>query len=84
MVLSSKTLIGRTLDELNFDIEYYHRGLINKIALYPNSPIKIIPETADSLPRDIEFTFKYLDNNMFSLDAESNDLFELNTTGFIW
>jgi capsular exopolysaccharide synthesis family protein len=80
MVLSSKTLIGRTLDELPFYIEYYYRRLNNKVTLYPKSPIKIIPETADSLPRDIEFTFKYLGNNMFNLDAESNDFFDLNTT----
>ena len=79
-VLSSKTLIGRTLDELPFYIEYYYYKLNNKITLYPYSPIKVIPEIPDSLPRDIEFTFKYLNNNMFSLNAEPNDLFKLNTT----
>ena len=79
MVLSSWTLIGRTLDEFPFDIEYFHRGLFNKIALYPNNPIKIVPETADSLPHEIEFTFKYLGNTMFSLDAKSKDSFELHT-----
>ena len=78
MMLSSRTLIGRTLDELPFDIEYYHQGLINKIALYPNHPIKIVPVDGDSLPGDIEFTYKYLLNKKFSLDAESNDLFELH------
>jgi capsular exopolysaccharide synthesis family protein len=79
-VLSSKTLIGRTLDELPFYIEYFYHRLHNKVPLYPNSPIKVIPEMTDSLPRDIEFTFKNLGNNMFRLNAESNDLFELNTT----
>jgi capsular exopolysaccharide synthesis family protein len=79
MVLSSKTLIERTLDELPFDIEYYHSGLFNKIALYPYHPIKIVPETADSLPCDVEFKFKYLGNNMFNLDAESKDTFSLHT-----
>lgn len=78
MVLTSKTVIGRALDELHFDIEYYHRSLFNKIALYPNHIIKIVPEIADSLPRDIEFTFKYLDNNKFSIDAKSNDSFVLH------
>ena len=58
MVLTSRTLIGRALDELPFDIEFYHRRLFNKIALYPNQPLKIVPEKVDSLPRDIEFTFK--------------------------
>ena len=43
MVLSSRTLIGETLDELPFDIEHYHRRLFSKIALYPTHPIKINP-----------------------------------------
>jgi tyrosine-protein kinase Etk/Wzc len=79
MVLTSKTLIGRALDELHFDIEYYNRKLFNKIVLYPNCPFKVVPEKADSLPRDIEFTFKYLDNNKFSIDAKSKDFFVLHT-----
>jgi tyrosine-protein kinase Etk/Wzc len=80
MVLSSKTLIGRTLDELPFYTEYYYHKLNHNVTLYPDSPIRIIPEISDSLPRDIEFTFKYLGNNTFKLDAESNDFFDLNTT----
>jgi capsular exopolysaccharide synthesis family protein len=79
IVLSSRTLIGRTLDELDFYIEYYQRGLFNKIALYPSHPIRVVPETADSLPRDIEFTFQYLGYKRFSLDAESKDFFTLHT-----
>jgi tyrosine-protein kinase Etk/Wzc len=71
MVLSSRTLIGRTLDELDFGIEYYYRELFNKIAIYPNHPITVLPVRPDSLPRDIEFTFKYLDKNKFRLTAES-------------
>jgi tyrosine-protein kinase Etk/Wzc len=79
LVLSSKTLIGRTLDELSFYTEYYTRKLYNRVSLYPNPPIKIIPEIADSLPRDIEFTLKYLNNNLFSLEGKSDDSFELDT-----
>jgi capsular exopolysaccharide synthesis family protein len=78
-LLSSRTLIERTLDELNFDIEYYYRGPYNIIALYPKHPIKVVSEIADSLSRDVEFTFKYLSNNMFTLDAESEDSFALHT-----
>ena len=81
MVLSSRTLIGRTLDELPYDIEYYYKGFKNKLSLYPESPIKVISESGDSLPRDIEFTVKYLNNNILSLDAETNDLFELHVQG---
>ena len=79
MVLSSRTLIGRTLDDLPFETEYYHKRLNNNFILYPYSPIKIIPENAGNLPRDIEFTFKYAGNNIFNLKAESEGFFELDT-----
>jgi tyrosine-protein kinase Etk/Wzc len=79
MVLTSRTLIGRTLNELPFDIEYYHRGLFSRMALYPNAPLKIVPEKADNLPRDIEFKYNYLDNNKFSIYAKSKDIFVLDT-----
>lgn len=78
MILSSRALIRATLNDLPFEIEYYKRRLGNKVSLYPDSPIKVIPVTLDSLPRDIEFTFKYLENNKFSLEAESGDNFDLN------
>jgi len=78
-ILTSKTLIARTLDELPFYTECYYRRIYNKISLYPDSPIAIIPESSDSLPRDIEFTFKYLNKNMFSLEAKSNDFFEFHS-----
>jgi capsular exopolysaccharide synthesis family protein len=78
MVLTSRTLIGKTLNDLDFDIEYYYREPFNKIALYPDHPITIESVTPDSLPSDIEFTFKYLDENKFRLTAESPVLGNFN------
>lgn len=79
MVLSSKNLIGKTLDELSFYTEYYTELFNKKVSLYPLYPIRIVPEYVDSLPKDIEFTIKLLEDQMFSLDGESNDYFELHT-----
>lgn len=79
MVLRSRSLIRRTLDELPFEIEYSHHKLFSKVALYPNPPLKIIPETVGFLPYDIEFTFKYLNNNEFSINGRSKDSFVLRT-----
>ena len=73
MKLSSRTLVSKTLDELPFDIEFYYRGVIKKRSVYPVQPINIVLETGIQLPKDIEFAFKYLGNNMFRLDAGSND-----------
>lgn len=79
MLLSSKTLIGRTIDELRLDIEYYYKGLLKKKPLYPDPPIRVLPENVDSLPRDTEFTFKYLDNKMFNLKTSLNGTAKLDT-----
>src|SRR5450759_2186163 len=78
LILSSWSLIGRTLDSLPFDIEYYYRGRIKKAGLYPKHPVKVIQDTAGSLPFDIEFKFKYLGDNKFTLDAESYESYTLH------
>jgi tyrosine-protein kinase Etk/Wzc len=79
MILSSRALIGRTLDELPFYTECYHRGLFNTITLYPNPSIRIVPEKVDSLPFNIEFVFKYLDNDKFSIDSKTKSSIVLHT-----
>lgn len=79
MLLTSKTLIGRTLDELSLDLEYYYRGLLRKKPFYPDAPIIVLPENVDSIPRDTEFTFRFLDNNMFNLKASLNKTLKLDT-----
>ncbi len=78
-ILSSRSIIDQTLNELPFNIEYYHRGLVNKVALYPESPIVIYAESLDRFPEDVEFKFKLEDNNTFSLSANSKGKFKLNT-----
>ncbi len=55
LILTSWALIEKTLDELPFGTEYYTRGRINKVAYYPESPIKVFSDSAYFIPRDIEF-----------------------------
>jgi tyrosine-protein kinase Etk/Wzc len=80
MILRSRALIGKTLDELPFNIEYYIHGLFKKVPLFPNHPIKIVSESRDGIPRDIEFKLKYKGNNMFTLFARSKDSVIFKTT----
>jgi tyrosine-protein kinase Etk/Wzc len=79
-VLTSRSLLLTTLDELMFNTEYYVRGLIKKRSLYPLQPIKIIPVSGSQLPEDVEFTFKYLGDNMFFISGKSDNSFEIQTT----
>lgn len=76
MVLSSKTLIERTLRELDNGIEYYQKGPFNKLVLYPERPITVIAENADSLPREMEFKVRVLDSNTFILNSRPKGEFE--------
>ena len=78
LILSSWSLIGKTLDSLPFGTEYYYRRRLNKEALYPKHPISVIQDTPGILPYDIEFEFKYLGNNKFTLDAVSNGSYSLH------
>lgn len=71
-ILTSWSLIGRTIDSLPFKYEFYTRGRINKGPIYPVHPVTIIPETANELPTGLEFEMTYLGNNKFRLDAESD------------
>jgi len=76
-ILSSRSLIGRTLDSLHFGTEYYSRGKINKLMLYPKHPVTVIEEKPGVLPSDIEFELKYLGNNKFTLSTEEEGSYSL-------
>jgi capsular exopolysaccharide synthesis family protein len=47
-------------------------------ALYPKHPITVIQDTYGTLPFDVEFKFKYLGDNKFTFEAESNGSYTLH------
>ncbi len=71
LILSSRSIIDQTINELPFDIEYYHRGMFKKVALYPESPIIIYTEDPGRIPVDVEFKLKLEDENTYNLSANS-------------
>jgi len=80
MILKSRMLINKTLDELHYDIEYYNKDLFKKVPLYPITPIRLYPENKDSIPQDIEFKLTYSGNSMFNLRANPKDSVKFKTT----
>lgn len=82
MLIRSRALTERTLEQLPFDIEYYIKTFRNKLPIYPDSPVRIHSETVVPLPKDIEFSITYLGNNMFSLASESEYYNFQKTAGF--
>jgi tyrosine-protein kinase Etk/Wzc len=78
MVLGSRTLIGKTLDELNIDTEYFNKGLMNKKSLFPARPIDIIFSEGTMVPYDVDFGIKYIGDEKFRITTESKGSFSLD------
>jgi len=78
-MLKSRALVEETVKELPFEIEFYIKTLRNSLPVYPDVPVRILSDNSMPLPRDIEFSIKYLENNKFSLESKS-DYFIFKTT----
>lgn len=79
LILKSRELTERTLNGLPFAVEYYFKTLRNRLPVYPETPVRIVSENEIPLPKNTEFSVKYLGNNLFSLESEA-DYFPLNKT----
>lgn len=73
-ILTSWSIIDQTLNELPFNVEYYYRGLGKKVALYPENPIQVYTDFGESIPMDIVFKFKLVDEDTYHLTAKSEDI----------
>jgi tyrosine-protein kinase Etk/Wzc len=78
MVLSSRALISKALDELMLDIEFYNKGLLNKKSLYPVQPVTILKDKGSNLPEEVVFAIKFLDNGTFHIKTESRGAFKID------
>ena len=73
MILTSRELTQRALEDLPFEVEYYFKTFRNQIPLYPETPIKIVLDTEISLPRDIEFSVKPVGNNGYIIESKTDN-----------
>ena len=78
-VLSSWPLINRTLDGLDFETDYYIRGRIMRESCYPDNPIRVVFDTTQWVPYNLEFTVSYESLSTFRVRVEENDLVALDT-----
>lgn len=70
-ILSSRAIVAEVLRRLPVTIEFYHRTSRNQIPIYPEVPVKINSENEIPLPKNTEFSIKYLGDNEFILISES-------------
>ena len=71
MLLKSRALTEITLNELPFEIEFYFKTLRNRLPIYPDMPVRVISDTDNPLPQDIEFTLEFLNDSVFILESTS-------------
>lgn len=70
MILRSRALVEKTLKELPFETEFYSKTIRNNLPLYPEAPIRLVFNTVNPLPPDIEFSFLYLGDDKFSCSSQ--------------
>ena len=71
MIIKSRALTEKTLEQLPFEIDYYIKTFRNSLPIYPDSPVRVSSETVIPLPKDTEFSITSLGNNTFRLTCES-------------
>jgi capsular exopolysaccharide synthesis family protein len=71
LILKSRDLTEKTLKNLPFEIDFYYKTSRNNLPIYPELPVRIVPENMVPLPKDIEFSITYLENGMFTLESKS-------------
>jgi len=72
MILRSITLTESTLKELPFEVDFYTKGLRNKISIYPGVPLRIGYENENPIPRDTEFLISYLGDLRYMIESQSD------------
>ncbi len=78
-VLTSWSMIRRTLEELSFEIDCYRKGLLKKVSYYPLDPIEVIPDPKERIPYNREFSVSLMSNNMFKLATRKGILTQIDT-----
>ncbi len=71
-IVSSYSVIRQAVEELPFEVDVYRKGLLSEGSYYPMSPIRVEPGPND-WPYNSEFVFRYRENDMFHLKAETPD-----------
>lgn len=82
MILKSLSLTESTLKELPFEIDFYTKGLRNRISLYPVVPLRIVFDNENPIPRDIEYLISYLGNSRFKIESQSKYFTYQKTASF--
>lgn len=79
-IITSISLIDKTLSELPFRTEYYFKTIRNKLPIYPEVPVEVKFEGDIPFPKDIEFSIRFLEGNNFIFKSENEKDFMFEET----
>jgi tyrosine-protein kinase Etk/Wzc len=79
IILTSYSLVGKTLDQLPFEINVFRRGLFSKASYFPMSPFRIEPGPG-GYPFNVEFVFKHIEGDQFHLAIKTKNVPTLDST----
>ena len=77
-MFSSWSLVKRSLKKLPFEIDYYLKGRVNEISLYPNNPIIVISDSSYVIPFGVEFSVYFIDEEAFQIFIEDKSFYNFN------
>ncbi|HBE42679.1 MAG TPA: hypothetical protein DDW27_16050 [Bacteroidales bacterium] len=82
MLIKSRALTERTLNELSYEVEYYFRTIRNQLPIYPELPIKVVSDNVNALPKDIEFAITFKGDSIYQVESKSEVYPLLKTAAF--
>ncbi len=71
-ILTSYTLTKATLERLNYQVSYFHKGRINDVEIYSKSPIKFVLDTIYNYIPAEKINVKILSANEYELNIEKD------------
>ena len=79
-ILSSRSVIRRTLQELDFSTDYFMKGFSKTISYYPLKPVELILHSDEVNIYNREFSITPLDDDKFKLSTKKNIIQHTDTT----
>lgn len=74
VILKSRPLIDKTLNELNFEVSYFSVGRIKKVERFNESPFTVIWDANHSQVIDVEFSLEFLPDGKIRIQADAENV----------
>jgi tyrosine-protein kinase Etk/Wzc len=70
IILKSYSQVRKTINSLDFNVSYFHKGYIREVETYKSSPFEVIYNTTHVQPLGLHFNIIFDNENQISIDAK--------------